>query len=103
MRLIQGTLGSRGAGNQRTLHGIRETNVSEEETAVARRDGKPLTSAGQERRQEVVTTAEYLAAGELSNPTQEGAITMDNPQTTSPNPGDGAKTGECRPGADDAF
>ncbi len=34
--------------------GTRETNVSEKETAVERRDERPLTSAGQERRQEVV-------------------------------------------------
>jgi hypothetical protein len=77
--------------------GTRETNVSKEETAVARRDGRPPTSMGQEWRQGVVTTAEYLAAGESPNPTQEGAIAMDTPQTTSPNPGDGAKTGGCRP------
>jgi hypothetical protein len=83
--------------------GTRETNVSEEETAVARRDGKPLTSAGQERRQGVLTAAEYLAAGESPNPTQEGATATDTPRTTSPNPGDGAKTGECRPGTADAL
>ncbi len=51
--------------------GTRETNVSEEEeTAVARRDERPPASTGQERRQGVVTTAEYLAAGETPNPTQ---------------------------------
>ncbi len=83
--------------------GTWETNVSEGETAIVRRDGKPLASAGHERGQGVVTAAEYLAAGELPNPTQEGAITMDTPRTTSPNPGDGAKTGECRPGTADAF
>jgi hypothetical protein len=83
--------------------GTQETNVSEEETAVARRDGKPLTSAGQERRQGVLTAAEYLAAGESPNLTQEGATATDTPRTTSPSPGDGAKTGECRPGTADAF
>jgi hypothetical protein len=82
--------------------GTRETNVSEEETAVARRDGKPLTSADQERRQGFVTTTECLAAGESPNPTQEGATIMGTPRTTSPNPGDGAKTGEC-PNMADAF
>jgi hypothetical protein len=83
--------------------GIREANVWKEETAVARRDGRPPTSMGQERWQGVVTTAEYLAAGESPDSTQEGAITMDTPQTTSPNPGDGAKTGGCRPTTTDTI
>ncbi len=82
--------------------GTRETNVSEEETAVARRDEGPLTSADQERRQEVMTAAEYLAAGELSTPTQGEEVTMDTLQATCPNPGDGAKTGGCWPGTTDA-
>jgi hypothetical protein len=50
--------------------GTRETNVSEEKTAIARGDAGPLTSADQERRQGVMTAAEYLAAGELSSPIQ---------------------------------
>jgi hypothetical protein len=82
--------------------GTRETNVSEEETAVARGDKGPLTSADQERRQEVMTAAEYLAAGELSTPTQGEAVTMDTLQATCPNPGDGAKTGGCWSGTTDA-
>ncbi len=59
--------------------GTRETNVSEEETAVAKRDGKPPTSADQERWQGVVMTAECLAAGESPNPTQEGATIVGTP------------------------
>jgi hypothetical protein len=35
--------------------GTRETNVSEEETAAVRSDGKPPTSAEQQRRQGVTT------------------------------------------------
>ena len=50
-----------------------------------------------------MTTAEYLAARESPNPTQEGATIMGTPRTTSPNSGDGAKTGECRPNISDAF
>jgi hypothetical protein len=83
--------------------GTRETNVSEEEATAARRDGNPPTSSEQWRRQGVVTTAEYSAAGESPNPAQEGATIMDTPQTTSPDPGDGAKTGGCRPNTADAF
>ncbi len=82
--------------------GTRETNVSKEETAVAGGDEGLLTSADQERRQEVMTAAEYLAAGELSTPTQGEAVTMDTLQATCPNPGDGAKTGGCWPGTTDA-
>ncbi len=83
--------------------GAWETNVSKEETAVARRDGRPPTSMGQEWRQRAVTTAEYLAAGESPNPNREEAIAMFTPQTTSPNPGDGAKTGGCRPATTDTI
>jgi hypothetical protein len=54
--------------------GARETNVPEEETAVARRDGELLSSASQERRQGVATAAGHLAAGEPSAPPQEGAV-----------------------------
>jgi hypothetical protein len=49
-----------------------------------------------------MTAAEYLAAGELSTPTQGEAVTMDTLQATCPNPGDGAKTGGCRSGTTDA-
>ncbi len=82
--------------------GTREANVSEEKGAAARRGEGPLTSADQERRQEVMTAAKYLAAGELSTPTQGEAVTMDTLQATCPNPGDGAKTGGCRSGMTDA-
>jgi hypothetical protein len=83
--------------------GTRETNVSEEETAVARRDGKPPTSTDQERRQGVVMTDECLAAGESANPAQEGATVMGTLRTTSPDPGDGGKTGGYQPNTADAF
>jgi hypothetical protein len=81
--------------------GTRETNVSVEETAAARRDGKPPTSAEQQRWQEVTTAAGHTAAGESPNPAQEGAATTGTPRTTSLNPGDGAKTGEYRPNITD--
>ncbi len=81
--------------------GTRETNVSEKDTA--RGDGRPPTIAEQRRRQGVATTAEYAAAGELPDPAQKEATIMDTPQTTSLDPGDGAKTGECRPNISDAF
>jgi hypothetical protein len=79
--------------------GTRETNVSEEETAVARGDGEPLTSASQERRQGVATAAEYLAAGELSAPTQGKAVIRDALQSICPDPGagDGMENDEYRP------
>jgi hypothetical protein len=83
--------------------GTRETNMSEEETAFARRDGNPPTSAEQQRREGVMTTAERLVAGESPNPAQEGATIMGTPGTTSPDPGDGAKTGGCQPNTADAF
>jgi hypothetical protein len=83
--------------------GTRETNVSEKETAAARGDGKPPTIAEQRRRQGVATAAEYSAAGRLPDPAHEGATIMGTPQTTSPNPGDGAKTGRCLPNTADAF
>jgi hypothetical protein len=82
--------------------GTRETNVSEKETAAARGDGRPPTIAEQQRRQGVATAAEYTAAGELPDPTHEGATIMDTPQTTGLEPGDGAKTGEYRPNITDA-
>jgi hypothetical protein len=59
--------------------GARETNVSEKEIASARRDGEPLTSAAQERRQEVAVAAEHQAAGESSSPSQERTVAKDVP------------------------
>jgi hypothetical protein len=83
--------------------GTRETNVSEKDTAAARGDGKPPTIAEQPQRQGAATATEYAAAGELPDPAQKGATIMDTPQTTNLNPGDGAKTGECRPNISNAF
>ncbi len=88
--------------------GTRETNVSEEETVAVRRDGKPPTSAEQQRWQGVTTAAEHCwrppsTAGESPNPAHEGATIMDTPQTTSPDPGDGAKTGGCQLNTANAF
>jgi len=83
--------------------GTWETNVSEEENVAPRRDGKPPTSAEQRRWQGVTTAAEHLTAGELPDPAHEGATIMDTPQTTSPDPGDGAKTGGYRPNTADTF
>jgi hypothetical protein len=76
--------------------GTRETNVSEEDTATARRDGRPPAIAEQQRRQGAA------AADELPDQAQKGTTIMDTPQTTSLDPGDGAKTGECRPNIPDA-
>ncbi len=81
--------------------GTRETNVSEKDTAAAGGDGRPPTIAEQRRRQGVATAAEYTAAGELPDSAQKGATITDTPQTTSLDPGNGAKTGECRPNITD--
>ncbi len=82
--------------------GTRETNVSEKDTAAAGGDGRPLTIAEQRRRQGVATAIKSAAAVELPDQAQEGATIMDALQTTSLDPGDGAKTGECRPNISDA-
>ena len=71
--------------------GTRETNVSEKDTAVARRDGDPPAIAEQQRRQGIA------AAEKPPNQAQKGAIVMNTPQTTGMGPGDGARTGGCRP------
>jgi hypothetical protein len=71
--------------------GTRETNVSEKESAAVRRDGDPLTIAGQQLRQE---------ASAVSRPPSQArkeAATEAVPQTAGPDPGEGAKTGGCRP------
>jgi hypothetical protein len=78
--------------------------VSEKETATTRGDGRPPIIAEQRRRRQGIATAiGYTAAGKLPDPTHEGATIMDTPQTTSLDPGDGAKTGECRPNISNAF
>ncbi len=82
--------------------GTRETNVSEKDTAAAGGDGRPPTIAEQRRRQGVATAIKSAAAVELPDQAQEEATIMDAPQTASPDPGDGAKNGECRPNIPDA-
>jgi hypothetical protein len=74
--------------------GARETNVSEKETAATRRDGEPLTSAVQERRQEVTAAAEHQAAGESSSLSQERTAAKDGPHRVCPDPGAGGKVEE---------
>ena len=70
--------------------GTRETNVSEKEAAAVRRDGGPLTIADQQLRQE-----DSAASGPPSQAQREAA-TAAAPQTAGPDPGDGAKTRDCR-------
>jgi hypothetical protein len=71
--------------------GTRETNVSKKEAAAVRRDGGPLTIAVQQLRQE------DSAASRPPSQTQKGAATEAASRTTGPDPGEGAKTGGCRP------
>ncbi len=75
--------------------GTRETNESEKDTAAARSDGSPPAIAEQQRRQGVA------AADEPPNQAQKGAAITGNPQATGLDPGDGAKTGGCRPNIPD--
>jgi hypothetical protein len=75
--------------------GTRETNVSEKDAAAVRRDGGPLTIAEQQLGKEVSV---------VSNPpnqTQKEAAIAAVPQTAGPDPGDGARTGGCRPNITD--
>ena len=74
--------------------GTQETNVSEKEIATARRDGEPLTSASQERRQETAIAAKHLAAGELFTPPQEEAVARDVLQSMCLESGTGGKMEE---------
>jgi hypothetical protein len=76
--------------------GTRETNVSEKDAAAVRRDGGPLAIAEQQLRQEVT------AASKPPNQVQKEAAITAVPQTAGPDPGDGAKTGGCRPSTTDA-
>ena len=71
--------------------GTREINVPEKEAAAVRRDGGPLTIADQQLRQEDSTTSKPPSR------TRKGATTEAAPQTADPDPGEGAKTGGCRP------
>ncbi len=74
--------------------GTRETNVSKKETAAARRDREPLTSAVQEQRQGDTAAAEHQAAGESSSPSQERTVVKDIPHQVCPDPGAGDKVEE---------
>ncbi len=76
--------------------GTRETNVSEEDTATARGDGGPPAIVEQQQRQEVA------AVNKPPNQAQKEGVITAIPQTASPDPGDGAKTGGCRPNIPDA-
>ncbi len=76
--------------------GTRETNVSEKDAAAARRDGGPMAIAEQQQRQEVA------AASKPPNQVQKEAAIAAAPQTAGLYPGDGAKTGGCRPNITDA-
>jgi hypothetical protein len=76
--------------------GTRETNVSEKDTAAARSDGGPPAIAEQQQLQGVA------AVKEPPNQVQKEAAITAIPQTASPDPGDGAKIGGCRPNIPDA-
>jgi hypothetical protein len=76
--------------------GTRETNVSKKETAAARRDGEPLTSAVQERRQGDTAADEHQSAGESSSPSQERTVVKDVAHQVCPDPGAGDKVEEDR-------
>jgi hypothetical protein len=65
--------------------------VSEKEAAAARRDGGPLTIAEQQPRQDASAVSKPLSQAQ-----KEATITA-GPQTAGLDPGDGAKTGGCRP------
>jgi hypothetical protein len=71
--------------------GTRETNVSEKEAAAVRRDGGPLTIADQKLWQE------DSGASRPPSQAQRGAATEAAPHTADSDPGEGAKTGGCRP------
>ncbi len=64
--------------------------MSEKEAAAVRRDGGPLTIAEQQLRQEA-------SAVKPPSQAQKEAAIVAVPQTAGPDPGDGAKTGGCRP------
>jgi hypothetical protein len=77
-----------------------ETNMPERETAAVRRDGEPLTSTAQERRQEETAAEKHqVAAGEPAS--SPGGKTADPgvPHTVCPEAGPGDQVGRdgCRP------
>ncbi len=76
--------------------GTQETSVSEKDTAAARIDGRPPVIAEQQRRQGAATVDKPPSQA------QKGATIMDTLQTTGLDPGNGAKTGGCRPNIPDA-
>jgi hypothetical protein len=107
LRSVRGTSGSQWAGNQRTLPrgdsrecGTRETNVSEKETAAVRRDGEPLTSAVQERRQEETAVPNIRQLGSRLPCPGRGQLTAakDVPHQVclDPGAGDQLEGGGCR-------
>ena len=69
--------------------------MSEKDTAAARRDEGPPAIAEQQQRQEVA------AVNKPPNRVQKEAAVTAIPQTASPDPGDGEKTGGCRPNIPD--
>ncbi len=71
--------------------GTRETNVSEKEATAVRRDGGLLTIANQQLRQE------DSGASRPSSQAQRRTATETAPHTADQDPGEGAKTGGCRP------
>ncbi len=71
--------------------GTWETNVSEKEAAAVRRDGGPPTIVDQQLRQE------DSGASRPPSQAQKRAATETAPHTADPDPGEGAKTGGCRP------
>ncbi len=75
--------------------GTQETNVSEKDATAARRDESQMAIAEQQQRQEVA------AVSKPPNQVQKEAAITAVPQTVSPDPGDGAKTGGCRPNITD--
>ncbi|MFN9905503.1 MAG: hypothetical protein ACK56F_05175, partial [bacterium] len=71
--------------------GAREINVSEKEAAAVRRDGGPLTIADQQLRKG------DPAASRPPSRTQKGAGAEAAPRAAGQDPGEGAKSGGCRP------
>ncbi|MFN9910762.1 MAG: hypothetical protein ACK56F_32425, partial [bacterium] len=71
--------------------GAQDINVPEKETAAVRRDGGPLTIADQQLRKG------DPAASRPPGRTQKGADAESAPRAAGQDPGEGAKSGGCRP------
>ncbi len=71
--------------------GAREINVPEKDTAAVRRDGGPLTIADQQLRKG------DPAASRPPSRAQKGAVAGSAPRAAGQDPGEGAKSGGCRP------